>query len=194
MHLSHIPQCTIQNRNVHISVLNGALWDMGQVHRGICEIGLLPCCMQYISCYKWPCHNETLLYHWIIMGKYHLSLSQYKNYIFRYKDFHYKEKTVVRPYFLYKGNPHTDKTSLYWDSPLVAIGGMETLYHDMSWQIVCNRYQWNSYGCLIFNKLQWLDVKPVHQDHSPRNGHTLHSQLGFMSFSTKEGWLYEMQT
>ena len=31
MHLSHIPQYTIQNRNVHISVLNGALWDMGQV-------------------------------------------------------------------------------------------------------------------------------------------------------------------
>ena len=41
MHLSHIPQCTIQNRNVHISVLNGALWDMKQEHCGICEIGLL---------------------------------------------------------------------------------------------------------------------------------------------------------
>ena len=41
MHLSHIPQCTIQNRNVHISVLNGALWDMGQVHCGICESGQL---------------------------------------------------------------------------------------------------------------------------------------------------------
>ena len=35
MPLSHIPQCTIQNRNVHISVLNGVLWDMGQVHFGI---------------------------------------------------------------------------------------------------------------------------------------------------------------
>ena len=31
------PQCTIQNRNVYISVLNGALWGMGQVQ---CEIGL----------------------------------------------------------------------------------------------------------------------------------------------------------
>ena len=41
MHLSHIPQCTIQNRNVHIPVVNGALWDMGQVHCGIYEIGLL---------------------------------------------------------------------------------------------------------------------------------------------------------
>ena len=38
MHLSHIPQYTIQNRNVHISVLNGALWDMKQVHCGICEL------------------------------------------------------------------------------------------------------------------------------------------------------------
>ena len=37
MHLSHILQCTIQNKNVHISVLNGVLWDMGQMHRGICE-------------------------------------------------------------------------------------------------------------------------------------------------------------
>ena len=32
MHLSHIPQYTIQNRNVNISVLNGVLWDMGQMH------------------------------------------------------------------------------------------------------------------------------------------------------------------
>ena len=34
-------QYTIQNRNVHISVLNGALWDMELVHCGICEIDLL---------------------------------------------------------------------------------------------------------------------------------------------------------
>ena len=40
MQLSHIPQHTIQNRNVHISVLNGVLWDMGQLHCGICEICL----------------------------------------------------------------------------------------------------------------------------------------------------------
>ena len=26
---------------VYISVLNGALWDMGQVHRGICPIGIM---------------------------------------------------------------------------------------------------------------------------------------------------------
>ena len=38
MYLSDIPQYTVQNRNVHISVLNSELWDMGQVH---CEIGLL---------------------------------------------------------------------------------------------------------------------------------------------------------
>ena len=32
--LFHIPQCTIQNRNVHISVLNGVLWVMERVHCG----------------------------------------------------------------------------------------------------------------------------------------------------------------
>ena len=40
VHLFRIPQCTIHNRKVHISVLNGALWYMGQVHHVICEFGL----------------------------------------------------------------------------------------------------------------------------------------------------------
>ena len=39
MHLFHISQCSIQNRNVHISVLDEALWDMEQVHSRICEFG-----------------------------------------------------------------------------------------------------------------------------------------------------------
>ena len=41
MHQFHIPQWSNQKRNVHISVLNGAFWDMGQVQCGICEIGIL---------------------------------------------------------------------------------------------------------------------------------------------------------
>ena len=57
MHLFHIPQCSIQNRNVHISVLNGALWDMEQVHSGICEIGLL---WRYMLFYKlWVVHGTA---------------------------------------------------------------------------------------------------------------------------------------
>ena len=40
MHLIYIPQSIIQKRNVHISVWNGALSDMGHVHCGICEISL----------------------------------------------------------------------------------------------------------------------------------------------------------
>ena len=40
MHLSRTQQYTIQNRNVHISVRNGVLWDMGQVYCGMCKIGL----------------------------------------------------------------------------------------------------------------------------------------------------------
>ena len=39
MYLFHIPQCNIQNRTVRISVMNVALWDMEQLHCGICELG-----------------------------------------------------------------------------------------------------------------------------------------------------------
>ena len=53
MHLSYTPQCTIQSRNVHISVLNGALWDMRQVHCGICEIGPY---LHYLWWYQQCCH------------------------------------------------------------------------------------------------------------------------------------------
>ena len=47
MHLSHIQQCTIQEKNVHISVLNGTLWDKGEVHCGICEAVPLLCQVQF---------------------------------------------------------------------------------------------------------------------------------------------------
>ena len=40
VHLFHIPQYTIQNRNLYISVLNCVPWDMGQEQCGVCEIGL----------------------------------------------------------------------------------------------------------------------------------------------------------
>ena len=36
MHLFHIPQYTIQNRNVH---MNDVMQDIGQVHCGIWQIG-----------------------------------------------------------------------------------------------------------------------------------------------------------
>ena len=37
-----------------------------------------------------------------------------------YGDFHYKDMTVVRPSYLYNGNPYIGKTaSLYWEGPLV---------------------------------------------------------------------------
>ena len=41
VHHFHIPQGTILNRNVHISVLNGVLWDMERMQCRICKTGLL---------------------------------------------------------------------------------------------------------------------------------------------------------
>ena len=39
MHLSHIPQYTIEKKTSHMYVLNGVLLDIGQVHFDICGIG-----------------------------------------------------------------------------------------------------------------------------------------------------------
>ena len=67
MHQSHIPQYTIQNRNVHISVLNGVLWDMGKVHCDICEIGLF---MLSLVLSDWCCFSvEYCLRHIHVCGK-----------------------------------------------------------------------------------------------------------------------------
>ena len=83
MHLFDIPQCSIENWNVHISVLNGALWDIGQVHSGICELGRLwvqwfsltlfsvLCCTWGSVCYKQvyrTCiRNYMLQYMWDVI-------------------------------------------------------------------------------------------------------------------------------
>ena len=49
-----------------------------------------------------------------------LSPSQYKDCLSRYKDFHYEEKTDVRPSYLYNGHSYTAKTTcLFWDPPSI---------------------------------------------------------------------------
>ena len=41
-----------------------------------------------------------------------------KSVFFRYGDFHYKDKTIVRASYLYNGSPYIGKTTnLYWDGP-----------------------------------------------------------------------------
>ena len=51
MYLFYIPQCTMRNKKVHISILNGVLWDMELVHCGICEIALsIWSVSSYLSC------------------------------------------------------------------------------------------------------------------------------------------------
>ena len=50
------------------------------------------------------------------------ALSQYKDSLSMYGDFHYKDKKVVRPSYLYNGNSYTGKSvSLYWDGPQVVL-------------------------------------------------------------------------
>ena len=53
----------------------------------------------------------------------HWGPSQYKERISGYADFHYKDKAIVRPSYLYNWNSYTGKTtSLYRDEPLVSRG------------------------------------------------------------------------
>ena len=40
--------------------------------------------------------------------------SQYQDGLFRYVDVHYKDTIVVRPYYLYYGNPYTSKMTPWW--------------------------------------------------------------------------------
>ena len=47
------------------------------------------------------------------------ALSEYKDGLSEYGDFHYKDETVVRLSYLYNGNSYTGKAEiLYWDGPL----------------------------------------------------------------------------
>ena len=49
-------------------------------------------------------------------------LSQRKDGLFRYGDFHYKDQMVVRPSYLYNGYSYTGKTtSLYWGRALTVV-------------------------------------------------------------------------
>ena len=51
----------------------------------------------------------------ITVGLFNIKMLSYQ-----YRESHYKDKTVVRPSYLYQGNLHTGKmASLYWISPLI---------------------------------------------------------------------------
>ena len=38
---------------------------------------------------------------------------------YQYRNSHYKDKTVVRPSYLYNGNPYPERPSLYWKGALI---------------------------------------------------------------------------
>ena len=78
MHLFHIPQCPIQNRNVHISVMNGALWDMEHIHYYIMDIH------KYIM----NIHTVILADLWISMIDTHNSIMDRISIIRRFMDIH----------------------------------------------------------------------------------------------------------
>ena len=64
-------------------------------------------------CYIGLCYDESRLSSQTIRATF-----QCEKRLFRYGNFHDKDKTVMRLVYLYNGNPYTGKTtSLYWDGP-----------------------------------------------------------------------------
>ena len=73
------------------------------------------------SPHKWPVSRKMFPFDDVIMDlsekttlyKRPRALSQYKGRLSCYRDSQYKDETVVRQSYLYNGNSHTGKTSLY---------------------------------------------------------------------------------
>ena len=86
-----------------------------------------------------PIHNTKIL---TFIYKF-----QYKDGLSIYVDLHYKYKTVMKPAYLYNGNPYTGKkTSLYWDNPQTTRIWRQWHLHD------CKRQLWLNTTCLSFLK------------------------------------------
>ena len=75
------------------------------------------------------------------------ALSQYKDSLSRYGDSHYKDETVVRPSYLYNGNPYTAKMiSLYWDGPLNILEKWSQQHGSSLWRQVMSSHDTDSAG------------------------------------------------
>ena len=89
----------------------------------------------------------------------------------------YKDKAVIRMSDLYNGNPYTGKTSLYCNSPLVAIARATILVpNHVVKSTTCTNLKMKSIGALSSNEIQWLDLQ-IGQDSSL--GKTCHSDIRY---------------
>ena len=73
--------------------------------------------------------------------------------LFRYGDSHYKDKTVVRPSYLYNGNPFTGTaTSSYWDGPQRLNTQTHPIYHPPVIRMPMIRiWYWSSWVLFIWS-------------------------------------------
>ena len=69
--------------------------------------------------------------------------SQYRNCYSRYGDFHYKNTTVMIPYFLCNGTSYTGNISLNWDGPLNLGELISNIYPTIIMHAVHPYLKWN---------------------------------------------------
>ena len=75
--------------------------------------------------------------------KVHQGPSQYKDCLSWYRDSYYKVEMVVRPSYLYDGNPYTGKTvSLYWDALRRHLWCVNIVAKSVSWGSVSIPSMW----------------------------------------------------
>ena len=75
---------------------------------------------------------------------------QYKDRFSRFDDFYYKDKTVMRPWYLYNGNPYTCKAiSMYCGGPLCLVSDVVSenrnilsAVYQIEWY-ACSSHMWS---------------------------------------------------
>ena len=137
MHLFHIPQCPIQNRNVHISVLNGALWDMEQVHSGICEIGqLMLCCRQMTGASLLPRNGHHAFLHTNQCSNYYVILKRKLCLFFTKLSSLAVPEVVKIPVTISDAasNKHVTKTTFAVQWMAIVLGHTSTPIHARAWK------------------------------------------------------------
>ena len=139
MHLFHIPQCPIQNRHVHISFRSGKLWDMEQVHSGICELGQLcdGCGWTYILIYS------PIIQYTITSNNHGTNIT----YTMTWKEGHWRYLHVLIPHVSVPGKCRT----ITW---LISVSADSLAHQQFS---IC-RHAFFLNECLVLDNFVWLSI------------------------------------
>ena len=95
--------------------------------------------------------------HWVAPR----ALSQYKDGLSRYEDFHYEEYTGVRPSYIYNGYHHAGKTTwLYWGGPRESTHSV-LIIRQYTWVIIGNGLSHARCQSITWTNVDLLPIRPL---------------------------------